>query len=127
MAALKHAVAVALVLGARRNVLRQTTMLSETTSQLVERGAEMLADQTQHIYDQAAKPRLSIESLGRSFDKVYGALDYAENARARSLSTMRGTIVELQGMIDGAKQYLNTLNPGDIPAHTPLGHHPDSA
>lgn len=118
VSALRTAVIVAQALANQKLVLDQISALNATTSNLIESTSQLLATQGVAIQKQSAEATIGIQSLQRSFDNVYQAMDSIDTFKVAALDSMKQTIGTLQGEIDKAQSYLARVRPSD---GTPTG------
>jgi uncharacterized protein YaaN involved in tellurite resistance len=113
VSALRTAVIVAQALANQKLVLDQITALNTTTANLIESTSQLLATQGVAIQKQSAEATIGIQSLQRSFDNVYQAMDSVDTFKVAALDSMKQTIGTLQGEIDKAQSYLARVRVGD--------------
>jgi uncharacterized protein YaaN involved in tellurite resistance len=113
VAALRTAVIVAQALANQKLVLDQISALNTTTSNLIESTSQLLATQGVAIQKQSAEATIGIQSLQRSFDNVYQAMDSVDTFKVAALDSMKQTIGTLQGEIDKAQSYLARVRVAD--------------
>lgn len=113
VSALRTAVIVAQALANQKLVLDQITALNTTTANLIESTSQLLATQGVAIQKQSAEATIGIQSLQRSFDNVYQAMDSIDTFKVAALDSMKQTIGTLQGEIDKAQSYLARVRVGD--------------
>jgi uncharacterized protein YaaN involved in tellurite resistance len=113
ISALRTAVIVAQALANQKLVLDQITALNTTTANLIESTSQLLATQGVAIQKQSAEATIGIQSLSRSFDNVYQAMDSIDTFKVAALDSMKQTIGTLQGEIDKAQSYLARVRVSD--------------
>ena len=113
IAALRTAVIVAQALANQKLVLDQITALNTTTANLIESTSQLLATQGVAIQKQSAEATIGIQSLQRSFDNVYQAMDSIDTFKVAALDSMKQTIGTLQGEIDKSQSYLSRVRVAD--------------
>jgi len=113
ISALRTAVIVAQALANQKLVLDQITALNTTTANLIESTSQLLATQGVAIQRQSAEATIGIQSLQRSFDNVYQAMDSIDTFKVAALDSMKQTIGTLQGEIDKAQSYLTRVRVSD--------------
>jgi uncharacterized protein YaaN involved in tellurite resistance len=113
VSALRTAVIVAQALANQKLVLDQITALNTTTANLIESTSQLLATQGVAIQKQSAEATIGIQSLQRSFDNVYQAMDSVDTFKVAALDSMKQTIGTLQGEIDKAQSYLARVRISD--------------
>ena len=113
VSALRTAVIVAQALANQKLVLDQITALNTTTANLIESTSQLLATQGVAIQKQSAESTIGIQSLQRSFDNVYQAMDSIDTFKVAALDSMKQTIGTLQGEIDKAQSYVARVRVSD--------------
>jgi uncharacterized protein YaaN involved in tellurite resistance len=113
ISALRTAVIVAQALANQKLVLDQITALNTTTANLIESTSQLLATQGVAIQKQSAEATVGMQSLQRSFDNVYQAMDSIDTFKVAALDSMKQTIGTLQGEVDKAQSYLARVRVGD--------------
>ncbi|HEY3716326.1 MAG TPA: toxic anion resistance protein [Jatrophihabitantaceae bacterium] len=113
VSALRTAVIVAQALANQKLVLDQITALNTTTANLIESTSQLLATQGVAIQKQSAEATIGIQSLQRSFDNVYQAMDSIDTFKVAALDSMKQTIGTLQGEIDKSQSYLSRVRQSD--------------
>ncbi|HEY7047756.1 MAG TPA: toxic anion resistance protein [Jatrophihabitantaceae bacterium] len=113
VSALRTAVIVAQALANQKLVLDQISALNATTANLIESTSQLLATQGVAIQKQSAEATIGIQSLQRSFDNVYQAMDSVDTFKVAALDSMKQTIGTLQGEIDKAQSYLARVRVSD--------------
>ncbi|HEY3631697.1 MAG TPA: toxic anion resistance protein [Jatrophihabitantaceae bacterium] len=113
VSALRTAVIVAQALANQKLVLDQISALNTTTANLIESTSQLLATQGVAIQKQSAEATIGIQSLQRSFDNVYQAMDSIDTFKVAALDSMKQTIGTLQGEIDKAQSYLARVRQSD--------------
>ena len=113
VAALRTAVIVAQALANQKLVLDQISALNATTANLIESTSQLLATQGVAIQKQSAEATIGLQSLQRSFDNVYQAMDSVDTFKVAALDSMKQTIGTLQGEIDKAQSYLARVRASD--------------
>jgi uncharacterized protein YaaN involved in tellurite resistance len=113
ISALRTAVIVAQALANQKLVLDQITALNTTTANLIESTSQLLATQGVAIQKQSAEATIGMQSLQRSFDNVYQAMDSIDTFKVAALDSMKQTIGTLQGEIDKAQSYLTRVRVSD--------------
>jgi len=113
VSALRTAVIVAQALANQKLVLDQITALNTTTANLIESTSQLLATQGVAIQKQSAEATIGIQSLQRSFDNVYQAMDSIDTFKVAALDSMKQTIGTLQGEIDKSQSYLSRVRQAD--------------
>ena len=113
VSALRTAVIVAQALANQKLVLDQISALNATTANLIESTSQLLATQGVAIQKQSAEATIGIESLQRSFDNVYQAMDSVDTFKVAALGSMKQTIGTLRGEIDKAQSYLARVRVSD--------------
>lgn len=113
VSALRTAVIVAQALANQKLVLDQIGALNATTSNLIESTSQLLATQGVAIQKQSAESTIQLQSLQRSFDNVYQAMDSIDSFKSAALDSMKQTIGTLQGEIDKAQSYLSRVRVSD--------------
>jgi uncharacterized protein YaaN involved in tellurite resistance len=113
VAALRTAVIVAQALANQKLVLDQISALNATTANLIESTSQLLATQGVAIQKQSAEATIGIQSLQRSFDNVYQAMDSIDSFKTAALDSMKQTVGTLQGEIDKAQSYLSRVRQSD--------------
>ncbi len=113
VSALRTAVIVAQALANQKLVLDQISALNTTTANLIESTSQLLATQGVAIQKQSAEATIGIQSLQRSFDNVYQAMDSIDTFKVAALDSMKQTIGTLQGEIDKAQSYLSRVRVAD--------------
>ena len=113
VSALRTAVIVAQALANQKLVLDQITALNTTTANLIESTSQLLATQGVAIQKQSAESTIGIQSLQRSFDNVYQAMDSIDTFKVAALDSMKQTIGTLQGEIDKAQSYVARVGVSD--------------
>ena len=113
VSALRTAVIVAQALANQKLVLDQISALNATTANLIESTSQLLATQGVAIQKQSAEATIGIQSLQRSFDNVYQAMDSIDTFKVAALDSMKQTIGTLQGEIDKSQSYLSRVRQSD--------------
>jgi uncharacterized protein YaaN involved in tellurite resistance len=113
VSALRTAVLVAQALNNQRLVLDQITALNQTTSTMIQRTSEMLADNSVAIQEQAASATIGLEQLQAAFANIYQTMDAIDEFRVRALDNMADTIGVLEGEVDKSRSYLDRARKTD--------------
>jgi len=106
MAALRTAVIVSEALGTQKLVLDQIESVNETTNRLIEQNANLLKTQGVAIQKQATAAAISPETLEKSFQQIFQAMDAIDKFREEALPNMKKTVESLEKSVSNAKDYL---------------------
>jgi uncharacterized protein YaaN involved in tellurite resistance len=107
MAALRTAVIVSEALGTQKLVLDQIESVNETTNNLLARNAEMLKTQGVAIQKQATNASVNPQTLEKSFQQIFQAMDAIDKFREEALPNMKKTVESLESSVNNAKAYLS--------------------
>lgn len=107
ISALRTAVLVAQALANQKLVLDQITALNTTTSNLIESTSAQLKMQGAAIQEQAMSASIGIETLKRSFQNIYDAMDAMDSYKLRALDNMKQTVDALSQEVEKAHTYLD--------------------
>jgi uncharacterized protein YaaN involved in tellurite resistance len=75
---------------------------------LIERNAELLKNQGVEIQKQATQSAINAQTLEKSFQNIFQAMDAIDNYRAQALPQMEKTIESLEKSVQNAKNYLSS-------------------
>ncbi len=109
VSALRTAVIVAQALGNQQLVLNQITALNTTTSNMIQRTSEMLAQNSARIQEQAASATIGIEQLQAAFQNIYTTMDTIDEFKLKALDTMAATIGTLESEVVKSRTYLQRV------------------
>jgi uncharacterized protein YaaN involved in tellurite resistance len=107
ISALRTAVIVAQTLANQKLVLDQITALNTTAANLIESSSQLPATLRIASQKHSAEARVGLESLQRSFDTLYQAMDSIDAFEVAALDSMRQTMGTLQREIDKAESNLS--------------------
>lgn len=108
IAALRTAIIVSEALGTQRLVLNQINEVNNVTNSLIERNSELLKTQGVEIQKQATQSAVNAQTLEKSFQNIFQAMDAIDNYRAQALPQMAKTIESLENSVQNAKNYLSS-------------------
>lgn len=108
IAALRTAIIVSEALGTQRLVLNQINEVNNVTNGLIERNSELLKTQGVEIQKQATQSAVNAQTLEKSFQNIFQAMDAIDNYRAQALPQMAKTIESLENSVTNAKNYLSS-------------------
>lgn len=108
VAALRTAIIVSEALGTQRLVLTQINEVNNVTNNLIERNSELLKTQGVEIQKQATQSSVNAQTLEKSFQNIFQAMDAIDNYRAQALPQMAKTIESLESSVQNAKNYLSS-------------------
>jgi len=111
--ALRVAVTASLALTNQRIVLDKIMALNTTTSNLIEKNAELLRTQGVEIHKQASSAMLDMEKLKAAFANIHAAMDDIARFRQEALPRMAHTILELDTMTTEAEKRIKKMEEGD--------------
>ncbi len=106
MAALRTAVIVSEALGTQKLVLDQIESVNDTTNRLIEQNANLLKTQGVAIQKQATTAAISPETLEKSFQQIFQAMDAIDKFREEALPNMKKTVESLEKSVNNAKEYM---------------------
>ena len=106
MAALRTAVIVSEALGTQKLVLDQIESVNDTTNRLIEQNANLLKTQGVAIQKQATSAAISPETLEKSFQQIFQAMDAIDKFREEALPNMKKTVESLEKSVNNAKEYM---------------------
>lgn len=109
VSALRTAVIVAQALGNQQLVLDQITALNTTTSNMIQRTSEMLAQNSARIQEQAASATIGMEQLQAAFQNIYTTMDTIDDFKMKALDTMATTIGTLETEVAKSRTYLDRV------------------
>jgi len=112
VSALRTAIIVAQALNNQRLVLNQINALNTTTSNLIESTSEMLKQQSDQVYQQAADSTIQLDKLQAAFDNIYSSIDAIDTYKVQALGNMQKTVDALSAEIDKAQSYLERAHAG---------------
>lgn len=107
VSALRTAIIVAQALASQKLVLNQIDALNTTTSNMISATSVLLKDQSTRVAEQAMSSGVSVETLQKSFDNIFQALDTVDNYKIAALQSMRQTVETLDATVAKAKPYLD--------------------
>ncbi|REE95399.1 toxic anion resistance protein [Thermomonospora umbrina] len=113
VSALRIAVTIAAALTHQKQVIEQVNALRGTTEDLLAANAEMLAGQGAEIQRIAAEPAVGVETLRRSFEQIYQAIDAVDTFKARAADSMKATVDALGAELGRASAYLERAHDRD--------------
>ena len=108
IAALRTAIIVSEALGTQRLVLNQINEVNNVTNNLIERNSELLKTQGVEIQKQATQSAVNAQTLEKSFQNIFQAMDAIDSYRAQALPQMAKTIESLENSVTNAKNYLSS-------------------
>lgn len=108
IAALRTAIIVSEALGTQRLVLNQINEVNNVTNNLIERNSELLKTQGVEIQKQATQSAVNAQTLEKSFQNIFQAMDAIDSYRAQALPQMAKTIDSLESSVQNAKNYLSS-------------------
>ena len=108
VAALRTAIIVSEALGTQRLVLTQINEVNNVTNSLIERNSELLKTQGVEIQKQATQSAVNAQTLEKSFQNIFQAMDAIDSYRAQALPEMAKTIDSLEKSVTNAKNYLSS-------------------
>lgn len=108
IAALRTAIIVSEALGTQRLVLNQINEVNNVTNSLIERNSELLKTQGVEIQKQATQSAVNAQTLEKSFQNIFQAMDAIDSYRAQALPQMAKTIESLENSVTNAKKYLSS-------------------
>ena len=108
VAALRTAIIVSEALGTQRLVLTQINEVNSVTNSLIERNSELLKTQGVEIQKQATQSAVNAQTLEKSFQNIFQAMDAIDSYRAQALPEMAKTIDSLEKSVTNAKNYLSS-------------------
>lgn len=108
VAALRTAIIVSEALGTQRLVLNQINEVNNVTNGLIEGNSELLKTQGVEIQKQATQSAVNAQTLEKSFQNIFQAMDAIDNYRAQALPQMAKTIESLESSVQNAKNYLSS-------------------
>ncbi|HEX2313422.1 MAG TPA: toxic anion resistance protein [Thermomonospora sp.] len=106
VSALRIAVTIAAALSHQKQVIEQVNALRGTTEDIIAANAEMLAGQGAEIQRIAAEPAVGVETLRRSFEQIYQAIDAVDGYKAQAADAMKATVDALGAELGRASAYL---------------------
>jgi uncharacterized protein YaaN involved in tellurite resistance len=106
VSALRTAVTIAAALSNQKMVIEQVNALRGTTEQIIQANAEMLAGQSAEIQKIAAEPAVGLETLRKSFEQIYCAIDGIDTYKAQAVANMQATVDALSEELGRAGAYL---------------------
>src|SRR5215470_4143486 len=113
VSALRTAIIVAQALNNQRLVLNQINALNTTTSNLIESTSEMLKQQSDQVYQQAADSTIQLDKLQAAFDNIYSSIDAIDTYKVQALANMQKTVDALTQEVDKAQSYLQRAHAGE--------------
>lgn len=107
MSALRTAVITAQALSTQKDVIEMVKGVNETTNSMILSTSKMLAQNANDIASISSSPTIKIETLQKSFDNVFAAMDTADTYRIKALESMKQTVDGLKTQIDRSNTYLD--------------------
>jgi uncharacterized protein YaaN involved in tellurite resistance len=114
VSALRTAVIVAQALTNQKLVLDQISALNTTTGNLIESTSQMLRDQTEQVYTQAASATIDVQKLQTAFNNVYQTMDMIDTFKVRALDGMKQTVAALEREVQRAQGYIDRARTAEI-------------
>ena len=110
--ALRNAVMVASALANQKLVLDAIEGLNATTANMIAATSEMLKTQGAAIQQQAMNSMLPVETLKKSFQDLFEAMDSIQTFKEKALPEMAKTIAEFKSMIAEGEEVIHKLEKG---------------
>ncbi|HLH68441.1 MAG TPA: toxic anion resistance protein [Candidatus Dormibacteraeota bacterium] len=114
ISALRTAVIVAQALTSQKLVLDQITALNTTTGNLIESTSQMLRQQTEQVYTQAAGATVEVQKLQAAFNNVYATIDMIDRFKVQALDGMRRTVDALSTEVEKARTYIERAHVAEV-------------
>ncbi|MGH3382390.1 MAG: toxic anion resistance protein [Actinoallomurus sp.] len=106
VSALRIAVTIAAALSNQKLVIEQVNALRGTTEDIIRANAEMLAGQSGEIQRISAEPAVGLETLRKSFEQIYHAIDTIDTYKVQAVTNMQTTVDALGTEMNRASAYL---------------------
>jgi uncharacterized protein YaaN involved in tellurite resistance len=114
ISALRTAVIVAQALTNQKLVLDQITALNTTTGNLIESTSQMLRQQTEQVYGQAAAATVDVQKLQAAFNNVYATIDMIDRFKVQALDGMKRTVDVLSTEVEKARAYIDRAQVAEV-------------
>lgn len=107
ISALQTAVIISEALAAQKSVNRQVQEVNDLTNRTMENNADALNAQGVEIQKMASASAINAETLERTFQKIFKAMDAIDNYKANALPVMEKTLQNMERTVTNAKSYLS--------------------
>lgn len=112
VSALRNAVMVASALANQKLVLDAIEGLNTTTANMISATSEMLKTQGAAVQQQAMNAMLPVETLKKSFQDLFEAIESIQTFKEKALPEMSKTIVEFKSLIAEGEAVIHKLEKG---------------